>query len=234
LKPDGGVRAIYVSYACHCVTLSDNLISGDWAGYAPELIEKQHPGCVALVSVGCGADSNPSSGVTGAKADIAVAQGAEVATEVARLLTGPLTPISGPITPRLERIEFPLAPLPTRQEWQERAKDQSATGHHARTNLARLDRGKPLMTKIHYPIQSWSFGQSLAMLFLPGEVVVDYSKRLKSELDGHRLWINAYTNGCPGYLPSERVLKEGGYEGGGAMIYYDIPPHTRRAWNRRS
>ena len=27
----------------------------------------------------------------------------------------------------------------------------------------------------------------------------------------------------PGYVPSERVLKEGGYEGGGAMVYYDIP-----------
>jgi hypothetical protein len=63
----------------------------------------------------------------------------------------------------------------------------------------------------------------LAVVFLPGEVVVDYAKRLKSELDGKRLWINAYANAGPGYIPSERVLKEGGYEGGGAMVYYDIP-----------
>jgi hypothetical protein len=27
----------------------------------------------------------------------------------------------------------------------------------------------------------------------------------------------------PCYIPSERVLKEGGYEGGGAMVYYDLP-----------
>jgi len=27
----------------------------------------------------------------------------------------------------------------------------------------------------------------------------------------------------PCYIPSERVLKEGGYEGGGAMIFYDRP-----------
>src|SRR5262249_58837319 len=61
------------------------------------------------------------------------------------------------------------------------------------------------------------------MVFLPGEVVVDYSLRLKRELDGLRLWINAYANDAPCYIPSERVLKEGGYEGGGAMVYYDLP-----------
>ena len=27
----------------------------------------------------------------------------------------------------------------------------------------------------------------------------------------------------PGYIPSRRILKEGGYEGGGAMVYYDHP-----------
>ncbi len=30
--PDGKVLAIWATYACHCVTLSDNKISGDWAG----------------------------------------------------------------------------------------------------------------------------------------------------------------------------------------------------------
>ena len=30
------VRAVYTSYACHCVTLSHNKIGGDWAGYAAE------------------------------------------------------------------------------------------------------------------------------------------------------------------------------------------------------
>src|SRR5436309_2077368 len=61
------------------------------------------------------------------------------------------------------------------------------------------------------------------MAFLPGEVVVDYGLRLKRELDARRLWINAYANNVPCYIPSERVLKEGRYEGGGAMVYYDLP-----------
>ena len=61
------------------------------------------------------------------------------------------------------------------------------------------------------------------MVFLPGEVVVDYSLRLKRELDSERLWVNGYSNDVPCYIPSERVLEEGGYEGGGAMLYYNRP-----------
>lgn len=42
--PEGKIRALYFSYACHCVTLSHNQVSGDWAGYAQEHIQKNHPG----------------------------------------------------------------------------------------------------------------------------------------------------------------------------------------------
>ena len=61
------------------------------------------------------------------------------------------------------------------------------------------------------------------MVFLPGEVVVDYSLRLKQEYDARRLWVNAYANDVPCYIPSKRIWREGGYEGGDAMIYYDRP-----------
>ena len=81
---DGSVRAIYLSYACHCVTLSNNKISGDWAGFAQESIERRHPGCVALFSAGAGSDSNPVSGVVNDRVDVATAQGEEIATEVDR------------------------------------------------------------------------------------------------------------------------------------------------------
>ena len=120
-------------------------------------------------------------------------------------------------------LELPLADLPTRQQWEEKAKRQDAIGHHARVTLAKLDRGEKLPTKVDYPVTTWAFGDSVAMAFLPGEVVVDYSLRLKKELDTRRLWVTAYANNAPCYIPSERILKEGGYEGGGAMVYYGLP-----------
>jgi putative membrane-bound dehydrogenase-like protein len=220
---DGKVRAVYVSYACHCVTLSNNKVSGDWAGYAQQAIQDDLPGAVALVAVGCGADQNPSSGVTGDHAEVASRQGAEVAAEVRRLLGGYLAPVRGKLSTVVHRFELPLAPLPTRQAWEAKANRQDAIGYHARVQLARLDRGEALRTRIEYSVTTWAFGDALAMVFLAGEVVVDYSLRLKRELDAQRLWMNAYSNDDPCYIPSERVLKEGGYEGGGAMVYYDVP-----------
>ena len=47
------------------------------------------------------------------------------------------------------------------------------------------------------------------------------ASKLKETFDASRLWISAYTNDVPCYIPSERVLREGGYEGGGAMTFHD-------------
>jgi hypothetical protein len=63
------------------------------------------------------------------------------------------------------------------------------------------------------------------MVFLAGEVVVDYTLRLKKELDAKRLWVSAYANDVPCYIASKRVLAEGGYEVDGSMYYYDRPQH---------
>ena len=221
--PEGTITAVYTSYACHCVTLSDNRVSGDWAGYAQEHLERLFPNAVALVSVGCGADSNPSSGVTGDKGEVASAQGLEIAEAARRLADGPLSPVTGPIRVHHERLALPYDTLPTRSEWEQRGQRQDAVGYHARYQLAKLDRGEGLPTELSYPVQTISFGDSLAMVFLSGEVVVDYALRLKRELDASRLWTNGYSNGVPGYIPSERIWKEGGYEGGDAMIYFDRP-----------
>jgi len=220
---DGELRAVFTNYACHCVTLSDDMISGDWAGYAAEQIQRRNQGCQAMIAIGCGADSNPRGGVLGNKADAAEALGIELADEVQRVLATPLKPITASPAAMVQRISLPLAPLPPRERWEELAKQPNAIGHHARTQLARLDRGEALMTEISYPIQTIHFDTELAWVFLPGEVVVDYALRLKKELDPQRLWVNSYANACPGYVPSERILREGGYEGGGAMVYYDIP-----------
>ncbi len=217
------VRAVYTSYACHCVTLSHNRIGGDWAGFAAEAIAAAFPGAIGLVSIGCGADQNPDTGVTGGKVDAAKAQGRMIADEVKRLAAGWLAPVRGAPVCTMKTLDLPLANLPERAVWEEKAKLENAIGHHARVQLARLDRKEPLRTSIPYPVQTWTFGDGLALVHLAGEVVVDYSLRLKKELDRGRVWITAYANTNPCYIPSERVLKEGGYEGGGAMIYYDVP-----------
>jgi hypothetical protein len=240
----GNIRAIYVSYACHCTTMADtpNHLCGDWAGFAQEYLERDHPGAVALVSLGCGADADPKprTGLEFAKQN-----GSAISTAVNQLLRQPLTPLHGggqssadrrsallcqwPWTPlhgklecRAKPVVLPFdAPL-AREEWVKRSQSVNHwLAYHAKKNLDRLDRGETLPTELPYLVQTWNFGQELALVFLPGEVVVDYSLRLKREYA--RLWVNGYANDVPCYIPSRRIWREGGYEGGDAMIYFDRP-----------
>ncbi len=219
---DGELRAILASYACHCTTLGGdfNHVCGDWAGYAQDYIEADYPGAIAMVAIGCGGDANPAPR-TGL--NFARQHGHEIAAEVNRLLGTDLTSIQSKLSGRVKRVNLPFDKLPTRVEWEERVKGGGAIGYHAQMQLNRLNRGESLQTHLSYPLQTWNFEDDLAIVFLPGEVVVDYSIRLKHEFDATRLWVNAYCNDVPCYIPSRRILAEGGYEGEGAMIYYDRP-----------
>ena len=47
------------------------------------------------------------------------------------------------------------------------------------------------------------------------ETTVDYALRIKAEYKesgGPAVWVAGYSNDYPGYIPSRRVLLEGGYE----------------------
>jgi len=219
---DGSLRAVLVNYACHCTTLGGewNQLHGDWSGCTQEALERDHPGVVAMVSIGCGGDANPSPR---GKLENAQAHGEEIAAEVKRLLGQRTRSLAQLPKGTLKRFNLDFDPHPTRAQWEERAQKPGIVGYHARKNLARLDRGESLPAQLPYVVATWTFGDALAMVFLAGEVVVDYELRLKRELDASRLWINAYANDVPCYIPSRRILAEGGYEAEDSLWYYDCP-----------
>jgi len=215
----GALHAVLLGYACHCTTLggSFNQICAEWAGYACDEIEAAHPGATAMVIIGCGADANPEPR---RNLDDAKRHGSSIARETERLLAGPATPLPGRIEAHLRQIELPLSDIPKKEQLQERVNSPGAEGYFARILLDQLGRGQALPGSIPYVIQTWSFGDSLAMVFLAGEVVVDYAIRLKWETDATKLWVNAYSNDVPCYIPSRRITSEGGYEVDLSMIYY--------------
>tara|TARA_R110002095_G_scaffold111981_1_gene97838 strand:- start:31328 stop:36742 length:5415 start_codon:yes stop_codon:yes gene_type:complete len=218
---DGKSRAILVNYACHCTTLGGvPFMSGDWAGCAVEGIEADVPGCMAMVVIGCGADQNPK--FRGNDQGAARVNGKGIADGVRQRLKSKLTPLSGNLTSESEELTLALDKLPTEDEWKQRAQKKGITAYHAQKNLKRLEQGQALTKKISYPVKSWIFGDDLAMVFLGGEVVVDYSLAIKQR-HGSKLWVTSYANDVPCYIPSERVLQEGGYEGRSAMVWYDLP-----------
>lgn len=218
---DGNVRAIFTSYACHCTTIGIDEIHGDWAGVAQEALQREFPGAIALTALGCGADQNPNPRRT---MELVKQYGEDLGAEAKRIATGQLKPLTAPIACETKQIDLAFDTLPTREEWQTLAASKTpAISYHAKKNLARLDRGEKLPTHLPYLVQRWNFGNDMAMVFLPGEITIDYSLRIKREYDRTRMWVNGYSNDVPCYVPSRRVLEEGGYEGAGAMVYYDRP-----------
>jgi hypothetical protein len=82
----------------------------------------------------------------------------------------------------------------------------------AQQMLERLNRGEKLPTQFSCPLAVWQFGDDLTLVALSGEVVSDYVRFIEDALGPNRLWIAAYSNDVYGYLPSARVIREGGYE----------------------
>ena len=217
----GNPLAIWTNYACHCTTAgARNRISGDWAGFANQAIEREFPGAIALTTIGCGADVGPQP--TGSL-ELARRHGEALAAEVQRLLAQPLTPLSGDVSAEQLQLALPFAEPPSREQFENLATRQDFDGYHARLMLTTLDETGELPTHLDYPLSCWKFGSDLAIVFLAGEVVVDYAVRLKTELDWQRLWINGWSNDVPSYIPSRRVLAEGGYEADFSQIYYGHP-----------
>lgn len=219
----GKLIACIANYACHCTTLGGNFnqIAGDWAGFAQQFIESDQGSGVAMIAIGCGADANPHP----RQDDLEVCRqhGRALADEVKRLMASQLRPVDPGLNCRMLRIQLPFDTPRTEQQWKERAQLSDATGYHARQFLARLQAGEKIPEVLPYPVAVWSFGRDLAMVFLGGEVVVDYGIRMKSEFDAERLWITAYSNDVPCYIPSRRILREGGYEADRSMAYYARP-----------
>jgi neutral ceramidase len=219
--PAGTLRAVAVGYAAHATAMNDYRINGDWPGFAMEEIERAHPGVTALFVNGCSADANPLPRRT---EELARAYGRILAAAADEVLRSRMTPLRGPLRMAYETVDVPFETPPTREELGRRLRDQNPFVRlHARRLLEELDRRGALPTTYPYPVQVWQFESGQKLVALGGEVVVDYSLRLKQEHGYETTWVAGYSNDVLAYIPSRRVLKEGGYEGGDSMIYFGRP-----------
>ncbi len=219
--PDGTLQAVVCGYACHCTTLQGYQFSGDYAGYAQIALEKAHPGATALFWAGCGADQNP---LPRGAVEQAQDYGAQLAQAVEEVLARPMKPIHGPLRSAYQEIDLAFDTIPDRAHWEELARsDNRFEAGRARLLLKKIDEQGSLESTYPYPVEAWKLGDDLTWVFLGGEVVVDYAHRIKRNLGTRNTWVAAYCNDVMAYIPSLRVLQEGGYEGGGAMLYYGRP-----------
>jgi hypothetical protein len=174
------------------------------------------------------------------------AHGTELADAVDRAL-GATSAVDASLRTAYGRVDLPFAGEAAREQWRSRLDvEEVYKQRHAALMRAAIARDGRLPTVQPDPVQIWRFGSpavargtsarnsgispppaeapsGLTLVALGGEVVVDYALRLTREYPERRMWVAGYSNDVFGYVPSVRVLREGGYEGGDAMIYYGRP-----------
>ena len=209
----GKLRAVVFGYACHNTTLTPSNMSlcGDYAGFAQSYIEEHEPGAQAMFMIGCGGDANPYPRGT---MEDARANGATLGQEVCRVLDDavhPLTPIYGPLACGIQEASLPLQKV-TREELEGMVAGPSYLAGNAKGLLASLGKGEKLADHYDASVALWQFGRDLTLVGLSGEVVAGYVPLIEQTIGPGHLWIAAYCNDVFGYLPTDSILREGGYE----------------------
>ncbi len=215
-RKDGSALALLFGYACHPTVLTGDTyeVSGDYPGYAQAAIEELLPGATAMfVPLSAGDQRATPRGTR----ELAQRHGKSLAEAA---LSAKLTPLTGTLQTVIEEIRLPFASHTKEAYEAEALSSDRFAARRGKAMLAAMAAKKmPLDTA--YPIQAIRIGQ-ITLLALPGEVVVDYALHFKAKY-GNRLIVAGYANFLPGYIPSLRVQREGGYEAGDAMMYFMQP-----------
>ncbi|MEP7363871.1 MAG: neutral/alkaline non-lysosomal ceramidase N-terminal domain-containing protein [Acidobacteriota bacterium] len=218
---DGKPFALLFGYACHNTTLTaeHNKYSGDYAAFAQEELEAELPGTTALFMILCGGDQNPNPRST---EQLARDHGHALAVSVRSAMGTTGTMMKGNLRSAYQTVQLRFRPR-TREFFEKEAQSTDRYEvNRAKAMLKAFDSGAPVKT-INYPVQSIRFGNAVTLVALGGEVVIDYDLRVKREFPKQRLIVAGYSNDVMSYIPSVRVLREGGYEADSSMIYYGLP-----------
>ncbi len=215
----GRVKAILFGYACHPTVLSGYEISGDYPAYAQESLEEKFPGAQAMFFIGAAGDQNP---LPRRSIPLAIKYGRELALAVETAIKSPMRELTPSLSFSYNEIDLRFAkPAPGIKELQAIAADTVRNPNwivsQAKVLAGQLAAGRSPGSSYPYPVQVWTLGQ-LPMVMLGGEIVVEYSLRIK-EMLGRETIVMGYSNDQMSYIPSHKVLKEGGYEGERSAVF---------------
>jgi len=212
------LKSVVFGYACHSTVLSFYQFSGDYSGFTQIALEKSHPNCVAIFSAGCGADINP---LPRRQVYQAERYGLMLASAVEEVLIQKMQTLKPALTTRIAMVPLEYGALPEPGALAAAAKNTNNYRGRWAARMLKLQAAGNLPKTYPYPMQCWRLGD-LTWFAMGGEVVVDFSIKFK-KMFGPKTWVTSYANDVMAYIPSLRVLTEGGYEGHTSMAVYGVP-----------
>jgi hypothetical protein len=151
-----------------------------------------------------------------------------LAAAVEETLLQPMTDVTGELHTALRCVDLPFDGVMSAASLSPYLEsDDAIRARWARRWLDVLDNDPqtPLATSYPYPVAVWRLGAHL-IVALGGEAVVDYALRFK-RLYGPQTWVAGYANTLVGYIPSDRIYREGGYEGPATVYEFG---HAAERW----
>lgn len=216
----GKLLAILFGYACHNTTLTGSFyqISGDYAGVAQAELERSHAGATAMFLQLCGGDQNPHP-----RSDLTYVEqhGRSLAAEVDRVLGGKLERVRGRVNASMQWKDLPLQPH-SRDDFEKLLSSSDAGKvRFAKAMLQSYDQRRAVRS-VPWPVQTLRLGDRMGIVALGGEPVVEYALRIKAAHPKLRLIVAGYSNDVMGYVPTAKMLEEGGYEPVASTIPYGL------------
>lgn len=217
----GNVKTVLFGYACHATVLSGYEWSGDYPGFAQLELQKEFPDATVMFFQGCGGDQNP---LPRRKESLALQYGKTLAASVVQALQEDMIHLEPKLTTAYKEIDLKLSNPPSMSELKE-FRTQNENKYFdtwADFMIEKLDRGESLIESYPYPVQIWNLGDQ-KIVGLGGETVIEYSIRIK-EILGRNTFVFGYSNDANcAYIPSSRILEEGGYEGKTSQYHKGFP-----------
>ena len=217
LTPEGAIRGVVFSYACHLANNGGPLLGGDLACFARDYVEAKIPGCTTAFLAGCGGDVKArlldpvAERFGGGEVPELKSVGEELGRAVCAALCGPKQPLGDALAADSEIIHLPFDHQPTEQELASAGDNPYflAWAKKAREWIA--EHGK-LIEELPLEIQVLRLGD-LYVACSAAETCVDIGLRLKRELPDLTVMTLGYSNGSWDYLATGEAFLWGNYEG---------------------
>jgi hypothetical protein len=231
LTPTGETAALIYSVSCHPSTVGGWAVSADYPGMACDKMDQALGRACSVFLQGAGgdtkacviADGHDDTGPawrSGTPDDVRRA-GELVADDLARALGGAIQAAHKPaLTSALVEMEWPLEPPPSRAILSERARSEHPVVRRmAEVQIAHLERWGRLPESARLLAHGIQVADGVRLAAIEGELVGELGLEIMKAFPGGVTFPLGYSNGTGLYLPTSRMLREGGYEADSAHEY---------------